>query len=230
MESQSRRFPTVTFALVALNIVVFAVECLWLLNDDDGWIRAWSFVPANLTGSMQSFDVANLVFAGSAALTAMFLHYNVSGIVGNMLFLFFAGRAVEQRVGAPVFLLLYFGGGIAAFSVYAISAPGSTVPCLGAGGAVATIFSAYLCLIASSEKHSGFGLATRLAIIAFGATWFVYQFIGIHDSVRGLDHSYIAYWAEVGGFVAGAGMSALIALYQRHASNLDLVSRVPAGV
>ncbi|MCA9801944.1 MAG: rhomboid family intramembrane serine protease [Cyanobacteria bacterium HKST-UBA02] len=229
MESQSRRFPTVTVALVVLNIIVFAVECFWITSNDYGWILSWSFVPANLTGSMQSFDVGSLALAGSASLAAMFLHASLSHLVGNMLFLFLAGKAVEQRVGSLAYLLLYFGGGIAAFSVYVMSAPNSTIPCLGAGGAVATIFSAYLCLIASSSRYSGLGLLTRLAIIAFGIAWFVSQFIGIHDVVRGLVDSRIAYWAEVGGFLAGLGMSALIALYQRHASRLEGMSSVQVG-
>ncbi|MGD9680814.1 MAG: rhomboid family intramembrane serine protease [Candidatus Obscuribacterales bacterium] len=227
MESQSRRFPFVSLALVVLNIIVFAVEVFW--HNDTGWIIAWSLVPANLTGSMQGFDVGNLALAGSAALASMFLHAGPGHLVGNMLFLILAGIAVERRVGPLAYLLLYFAGGIAASSVYVMSAPNSTVPCLGAGGAVATIFSAYLCLIASSSRYSGLDLLTRLLIIAFGIAWFVCQVVGIHDTVQGLDDTHIAYWAEVGGFLAGVGMSALIALYQRHAARLDGMSSVPVG-
>ena len=139
---------------------------------------------------------------------AMFLHGGWLHIAGNMLFLWVFGNNVEDRLGRVTYLLFYFLGGLAATGLQLAFGPNSTVPNLGASGAIAAILGAYLILSPRARVRTLviFFFITYLelpAIVVLGA-WFVLQ---LFSGVGGLGTQGagggVAYWAHVGGFVFG---------------------------
>ncbi len=124
-DSQRRSFPIVTPILIAINVAIFLLE----LNMGDAFIEKWAFVPArfNADPSGQSLTV----------LTAMFMHGGWMHLIGNMLYLWIFGDNVEDRLGPGRFLFFYLVAGLAAtFAQYAVNS-GSSVPNVGASGAIA---------------------------------------------------------------------------------------------
>jgi membrane associated rhomboid family serine protease len=141
----------------------------------------------------------------------MFLHGGIMHIVGNMLFLFVFGRAVEARVGHLKFTAFYIVSGLAATFLQCFSDPASTVPNLGASGAIAGVLGGYLLFWPKAEIK---GLAAFMPVKA-RAYWFLLFWIGMQvwsiiqqhgDSAGGG----VAYFAHVGGFIAGVIMALIV--------------------
>lgn len=122
---RSPRFPWVTTAIIALNALVFGLELL----GGDAFIEQWSMVPAKIVAW----------YAWITILTAMFLHASWVHILGNMLFLWVFGPAIENAMGTSRFLPFYLLGGLVAFLAQIVADPTSTVPNLGASGAIASV-------------------------------------------------------------------------------------------
>lgn len=156
----TRRAPVLTWLLLLANAAVFvllqmpATECEGL-----AFVYRYGTVPAEITGTgpLSSGELDALLGACAAAvgdvssvsvaaslLTALFVHGNLSHLLGNLLFLFVFGNNVEDRLGRVRFLAFYLVGGVAATLVYVALEPGSTLPLVGASGAIAAILGAYL--------------------------------------------------------------------------------------
>jgi membrane associated rhomboid family serine protease len=137
--SQERTVPVVTFALIALNVLVFLIE----LSGGDQFIEDWAFIPARFSAHPET-NVVTIV-------TSMFMHGGWVHLFGNMLFLWIFGDNVEDRFGHAKFLIFYLLAGIAAtFSQYAVS-PESGVPNVGASGAIAGVLGAYIIMFPQSR-------------------------------------------------------------------------------
>jgi membrane associated rhomboid family serine protease len=145
-------------------------------------------------------------------LVSMFLHAGWLHLGGNMLFLWVFGNNVEDRLGRPLYLGFYLIGGLAASALQIALAPSSAVPNLGASGAIAAILGAYLVMYPRARVLTLLFFISPVelpAAIVLGS-WFVLQLFsgvgGIGDSVN----AGVAYWAHVGGFVAGVVMTYLL--------------------
>jgi membrane associated rhomboid family serine protease len=156
-----------------------------------------------------------------SVLTSMFLHGGWLHIIGNMLFLWVFGDNVEDRLGKIGFLLFYLAGGAAAGALQFVFAPDSTIPNVGASGAVAAVLGAYLFLYPRARVLTGVALIFLWTLVELPAIvvlgfWFVLQlfsgFAGLGEEVN----SGVAYWAHVGGFAFGF-LFALLALRRRGA-------------
>jgi membrane associated rhomboid family serine protease len=209
------RTPLVTLSLIVACFVVFAWELGVLASGGDAaleaFISTWGVVPADLTaawgrGDYLSHETATLV-------TSQFLHGSWLHLLGNMLYLWIFGNNVEDRFGRLGFLGFYLLGGVlAGLSQVAID-PGSMVPTIGASGAIAATLGAYFVLFPRSRVTSlvflGFfyQLIDVPAIVVLGF-WFVLQLIdgltalGLVQTGGG-----VAFFAHIGGFVAGALMA-----------------------
>src|SRR6516165_6541511 len=124
-DSHRRSFPVVTYALIVLNVLVFLVE----LSGGDQFIEKWAFIPSRF--SADPFGQVATIF------TAMFMHGGWLHLFGNMLYLWIFGDNVEDRFGHVQFLLFYLLVGIVATLAQYAMAPYSSVPNLGASGAIA---------------------------------------------------------------------------------------------
>ena len=193
-DNSSRRIiPLVTYALIALNVLFFLVEA----SGGEAFIQRWAFVPRRF--------LADPAGDFPTIFTAMFMHAGWLHLIGNMLYLWIFGDNVEDRFGHVKFLVFYLVCGIAAtFSQLAFSAD-SSVPNLGASGAVAGVLGAYLLLYPRGQVRvmMGRGVVPAPALVVIGL-WFALQLFSGIGSVAGPDQEGgVAYMAHVGGFVAG---------------------------
>ncbi len=147
------------------------------------------------------------------AFSAMFLHAGWLHLLGNLLFLWIFGHKLEDRIGSLAFLALYLLGGLVAAGVYALSDPTSTEPMIGASGAISAVLGAYLVLFPRARIQSLVFLGFFYQLVAVPAVlvlgfWFVLQLI---DGVAALGSTGevggVAFWAHIGGFVAGMLMA-----------------------
>jgi membrane associated rhomboid family serine protease len=143
-------------------------------------------------------------------LVAMFLHGGWLHIAGNMLYLWIFGNNVEDRLGALPYLAFYLLGGIAASALELAFGPNSTVPTLGASGAIAAVLGGYIVLFPKARVKTlvFFFFITWIelpASVVLGV-WFVLQLFSGVGSVGG-QMSDVAYWAHVGGFVFGLAVA-----------------------
>jgi membrane associated rhomboid family serine protease len=212
----------VTIFLVVANVVVF------LLQLADPYITAgWSIVPKEIAtgqdlvgiqtirtpqGLVQIFEAPGPSPIYLTLLTAMFMHGGVLHIAGNMLYLWIFGDNVENRFGALPFLLFYLLSGVAGSLAQVAMNPQSTIPSLGASGAISGVLGAYLVLFPRNRVRAIFfyQVVSIPAIVAIGI-WIVLQFIsGIGAIEETTQTGGVAYAAHVGGFLAGVIMTLIL--------------------
>jgi membrane associated rhomboid family serine protease len=218
----TRTVPVVTYAIIALNIAVFAYE-LSLGPQLESFFRVWAVVPRELTASFAG-QPGTLPFpAWVTLITSQFLHSGFLHIAGNMLFLWIFGNNVEDKLGHIRFLFFYLACGVLAglsqwfFSAY------SVVPSLGASGAIAGVMGAYILRFPNAEVLTlvplGFFMWTfRVPAFFFLGFWFaqqaLYSFASLNVPTNvGMQGGGIAYWAHAGGFVFGAVLGPLLGLF-----------------
>ena len=198
-DSTRRTVPVVTYALIALNVLVFFLE----LNGGEPFIEQWSVVPRRLTQNPGGDFIT--VF------TSMFMHGGWLHLGGNMLYLWIFGDNVEDRFGHAKFALFYLLCGIAATVAQVAVSMGSNVPNLGASGAIAGVLAGYLILFPRGQVRvlMGRGVVPMPALIVIGL-WIVLQFIsGIGSITQSAETGGVAYMAHIGGFVAGLALTFL---------------------
>jgi membrane associated rhomboid family serine protease len=216
-EIPSRRAPLVTWTLIAANVAIF----LWQLTLPAAGVEQlfylFGIVPARFTDPAWA---AQLGFPGTGILpfvTSMFLHGGLLHLLSNMWTLWIFGDNVEDRMGRFRFVVFYLVCGLAAGWVHWFSNPTSTMPTVGASGAIAGVLAAYLRWYPSAKVLTlvpivFYPLFVDIPAVVFLGIWFVSQLfsgavsLGAADGVGG-----IAWWAHVGGFVAGLLLCNLLA-------------------
>ncbi len=189
------RFPVVTVTLVAANVVAF----LWEIGSSDAAILRFAVVPADL---MRGRGLIT-------PLTAMFLHAGFMHIIGNMLFLSAFAPAVEDAMGRGRFLVFYLLGGLAATAAQVAVAPASTVPQLGASGAIAAVMGAFLVTFPRDRIKVLWllGIFVKVAYVpafVLVGVWLLTQLLnGTAAVVHAADSGGVAYLAHVGGAFFG---------------------------
>jgi membrane associated rhomboid family serine protease len=194
-DSSRRTFPIVTYALIALNVLMFFVE----LGGGDAFINRWSFVPSRFAAN-----------PGADFLTifsSMFMHAGWLHLGGNMLYLFIFGDNVEDRLGHLRYLLFYLLCGIAASLAQYMVSIGSDIPNLGASGAIAGVLGAYIIMFPGGRVRvlMGYAVVRMSAIIVIGF-WILLQVVSSFTSFTASSQTGsggVAYMAHVGGFIAG---------------------------
>ena len=193
-DNTSRRTaPLVTYALIALNVLFFLVE----LSGGESFIRKWAFVPSRF--------LADPAGDSLTLFTSIFMHAGWGHLGGNMLYLWIFGDKVEDRFGHLKFTIFYLLCGLAATFAQLAFSVGSTVPNLGASGAIAGVLGAYILLFPKGRVRvlQGQGVIQVPALVAIGL-WIVLQFFsGIGSIANTADTGGVAYMAHIGGFVAG---------------------------
>jgi membrane associated rhomboid family serine protease len=191
--SSRRTVPYVTYGLIAANILIFVLE----LFSGDVFIEKWAFIPVRF--------LANPFAASLTLFTSMFMHAGWAHLLGNMLYLWIFGDNVEDRFGHVKFLIFYLICGLAATFGQLIFNTGSTIPNLGASGAIAGVLGAYIVLFPQGKINvmQGQRAIQVPALIVIGL-WFVLQFFsGIGSLSTTADTGGVAYMAHIGGFLAG---------------------------
>jgi rhomboid family protein len=191
-DSGRRTVPVVTYVLIALNVLVFLVE----LNAGDPFIEQWSVVPRRL--------LANPAGDFPTVVTSMFLHASWLHLLGNMLYLWIFGDNVEDTFGHVKYLVFYLICGVAATLAQVAFTTSSSVPNLGASGAIAGVLAAYIVLFPRGQVKvlMGRGVIPMPALVVIGF-WIVLQFISGIGSITEAAQGGVAYMAHIGGFMAG---------------------------
>lgn len=190
----SRSTPLVTVALIAANVIIYAMTAGHL--DDPRFLAQWSLIPARS--------------APWTFITSQFLHGGLLHLGGNMLFLWIFGDNLEDRMGRLGFLAFYLLSGVAAAIAQIVPDPGSTLPMVGASGAIAGVMGGYLLMFPRARVDVLLIFIVFFKVIpvrawAVLAIWFAIQVlsgISAPPSQGG-----VAYWAHAGGFAAGLGLT-----------------------
>lgn len=200
--SGRRTFPIVTYGLILLNVLFFVIE----FNNSEAFILRWAFVPARF--------LANPLTEFVTIFSSMFMHAGWLHLGSNMLYLWIFGDNVEDRFGHLQFLIFYLLCGIGAMFVQMMFMLNSTVPTLGASGAIAGVLGAYLFLFPRQQVRVllGYFISSVSAIIVIGM-WIILQlFSGIGTiATTSMDTGGVAYMAHVGGFFVGLVITMLFA-------------------
>ena len=185
-DNPSKSFPIVTISLIAVNVIVF----IWSLTNFDNTIATYGFVPAN--------------FVLLTIFTSMFLHGGIDHIFGNMLFLHIFGDNVEDKLGKVKYLIFYLLAGLSAALVHFLTGPSSTIPTIGASGAISGVLGAYIVFFPRVRVRTfSFGFSGSVPAYIMIGLWFLMQLVFGSVSLIGGTGSGIAFWAHVGGFAFG---------------------------
>jgi membrane associated rhomboid family serine protease len=209
--------PVVTFSLIALNVLAFLLE---LAQPSEGalqaFIQAWGVVPQEYSAARDLPPTIPLPF-WSTLFTSMFLHGGWMHLGGNMLYLWVFGDNLEKMMGAARFAIFYLVCGLAASFAHIVFGPGSTIPAVGASGAISGVLGGYLLLFPHNRVRvlTRGGVAHVPALMVLGL-WIVIQFInGIGSMATTTETGGVAYMAHIGGFVAGLVLVKLMATPRR---------------
>lgn len=199
-----RRFPAMTVTLVILNGLVFFYEWMILAGGGEAglnsFILRYGAIPQAISSGERLYTLV----------TSMFLHGSWLHLLGNMLYLLIFGDNVEDRMGAGRYLGFYLVTGLLASGLQILIAPSSPIPSVGASGAIAGVLGGYIVLFPRGMVRmfmffGPFVQIGRASAFIYIALWFVLQFFSGLGSLAAAsgESGGIAYWAHVGGFVAG---------------------------
>jgi membrane associated rhomboid family serine protease len=180
--------PYITLGLILMNTILF----FWSLPHLEFFIFKYGLIPAR-------------IFQGKALFTlfsSMFFHAGIGHLLGNMWFLWVFGDNLERRLGKVKFLAFYILAGLFSALIYLLLAPEKSIPAIGASGAISGVLGGYLILFPRHRIVSLVPIFFFIELIAIPAVifigiWFLYQLFYIGSQTM------VAYWAHIGGFVAG---------------------------
>jgi membrane associated rhomboid family serine protease len=204
-DNPSSSRPLVTYLIITINALVF----LYMLTLGsqaaiERFVFAYGAIPGEITGRVGGEPVQEY----PTLITSMFMHGGWAHLLGNMLYLWIFGDNIEDLMGPGRFLIFYILSGLAAVWAHILTSPASKIPLVGASGAIAGVLGAYLVLFPRARIISLIPLGFFLRVVAVPAIlflpiWFLMQFIYGVASL-GAETAGVAWWAHVGGFVAGA--------------------------
>jgi len=204
----SETVPVVTRLLIAANVLVFLHQA-GLGHAGEAFIRTYGLVPRRV-----HLDRLETL---SPLLTSMFLHGGWMHLLGNMLYLHIFGDNVEDRLGHLRYLALYFIAGIVAGIAQVAINPQSPLPMVGASGAIAGVTGAYFLFFPHARIVTLVPIFVFLQIVELPAVfflffWFAFQlFLGIGSLGMGTAGGGVAFWAHIGGFLAGMVLGPMLA-------------------
>jgi membrane associated rhomboid family serine protease len=222
----TERTPIINYVMIGICVAVFLAQSN-AAEDGSGLIYEYGMVPARITQPGKPIHKLQMeepdprqrrqpdeeVLAPPAAVppiatlvTCIFLHGGLMHLVGNMWFLYIFGDNVEDRLGHIGYLLMYLVAGVIASLVHLVSSPGSEIPTVGASGAIAGVMGAYFVMFRGAKVMTLIPIGVFTQIVAvpapfFLGLWFVFQFISA--AMTPTEGGGVAWWAHIGGFVAG---------------------------
>ena len=221
----SSRMPVFTVLLIVINTLIFFWEKLNGLGFEAA-IWKWGLVPYEFTHQVEltpGMDVPPF----TNVFSSMFMHGGFFHLVGNMLYLWIFGDNVEDQLGHFRFILFYLLSGIVAALSFTYLFPSSRVPLVGASGAIAGVLGAYVLRFPRARIYTLIFLGFFVQVVRIPALivlgfWFIMQLLNAGVSVGAQALSGTAWFAHVGGFVAGfllfpllGGMKKRVAYYDR---------------
>jgi membrane associated rhomboid family serine protease len=191
---RTARWPIITVLLIAVNVYVFTRELMY----GQVFVYQWSVIPAEIVAGHGWITIV----------TAMFMHSGWLHIIGNMIYFWAFGPEIEDAMGRFRFLIFYLLGGLVAMLAQVAAMPASTVPNLGASGAIAAVMGAFIVTYPRDRIKTAlwFLLFVRIAFIPAAVLigfWFVMQLFNAGAVTQHVQGGGVAYLAHIGGFLFG---------------------------
>jgi membrane associated rhomboid family serine protease len=220
----SSRMPVLTVLLIAANVLIFFWEKLNVAGFE-ATIWKWGLVPYEFTHQVEltpGMDVPPF----TNVFSSMFMHGGFFHLAGNMLYLWIFGDNVEDQLGHVRFLLFYLLSGVVAALSFTYLFPSSKVPLVGASGAIAGVLGGYLLRFPRARIYTLIFLGFFVQVVRIPALivlgfWFVIQLLNAGASFTVAATSGTAWFAHVGGFVAGFLLFPLLGGMKRRAVHYD---------
>ncbi len=201
IDRRPSRFPAITTMIIGVNTLVFLLE----LVNGPAFVDRWAYIPSEITAGRNLITV----------LTAMFIHGGWLHIIGNMIFFWAFGPEIEDTMGRARFMVFYLSGGLVATLAQVLISPHSSIPNLGASGAIAAVMGGFIITFPRDRIRTIVFLGFFVTIVFIPAIilvglWFVLQFfseigsLAVQQTGGG-----IAYAAHVAGFVFGVAFAPL---------------------
>lgn len=199
---RSKSFPLVTWLLIAVNALVFFFTLGLSSDSQEVFVMSFGLVPAELSLAQPARFLSFF--------THMFMHAGWAHFFGNVWTLFIFGDNVEDRMGSGIFLMFYILGGLAAAVLQTFLMQDSSIPLIGASGAIAAVMGAYFAYYPRARVMTlvplpFLGWFVNLPAVVYLGFWFLLQvFSGINEMSSGATATGgVAWWAHIGGFVFG---------------------------
>jgi membrane associated rhomboid family serine protease len=224
-DDQTTGLPFVNLAIIAINVLVFVL----LQLPSDAFTMGFSVIPKEITHGIDIVGPTQIALpdgttgvideaAGPSPIwltlfSSMFMHGGWAHLGGNMLFLFVFGDNVERALGHVKYVAFYLVCGAIAAYAQILSSPESLIPSLGASGAISGVLAAYLVYFPNNPVRVlvGWGFVTRVPAIFMIGLWALLQFVNGFGSIAVTDQTGgVAYWAHIGGFIAGFVLALLL--------------------
>ncbi len=214
-DNPTRSRPVLTVLLITANVLVFIYQLSLGQRQEQALVFQFGAIPAVIVGARSLPEQLAAIPPVLSLFTSMFLHGGFMHIIGNMLYLWIFGNNIEDAMGRARFLIFYLTCGVLAALAHILSNPSSVIPTIGASGAISGVLGAYLLLYPHARVLTliPLGFFTRLIYLPAGLVlgfWFVLQLIS--GSLGSPEGGGIAWFAHIGGFVAGM---ALVGLFKR---------------
>lgn len=191
---RANTFSIFNIALILSNIIVFLFMLSLSSKGYMAFIMEYGFIPSNIS-------LMNLF-------SSIFIHGGFMHLLGNMLFLWIFGDNVEDRLGHLSFIIMYLTAGVVATMTHAILDINSTLPLIGASGAISGVIGSYFVLFPRAKILTLVPIGLFITVVALPAyiflgLWFIIQLIYGFSSLGAISEGGVAWWAHVGGFVVG---------------------------
>ena len=202
----TRTVPLVNVAIIVVNVAAFLYE-VSLGQHLELLFSEYAVIPRHVVASFSNYQVGGL----ASLFTSMFLHGGWLHLGGNMLYLWIFGDNVEEKMGHGRYLIFYLLCGLTATGVHIVVDPASTMPTVGASGAISGVLAAYLFMFPKAKVVTLIPIFVFLQVVELPALvvlgmWFILQFfnglISLGFETAGMGG--VAWWAHIGGFAAGA--------------------------
>jgi len=207
--------PVVTVLFIVLNCLMFVFQLSLPDGASDPFVRAFGLVPLRLSASLTGSADFTGINPFLTIFSSMFMHGGWLHLGGNMLYLWIFGNNVEDSMGRFRLVVFYLLSGIAAAATQVLADPHSTVPMIGASGAVAGVLGAYMILHPFARVYTLIIIIFFIRVVPLPAifvlgVWFLLQIL---NGLGAPAHAGVAWYAHIGGFVAGL---ILIRWFQKH--------------
>jgi len=212
----TRHQPFVVWGLITANTLVFLIQAGMSESELAAFLSRFALIPARYFAGEALAPSLRAPNSYWPLLTNAFLHGGWLHLILNMWTLWLFGPAVEDRLGPTRYLVFYLVCGVLASVTHALSDPGSTAPALGASGAIAGVLGGYTIMFPWSRvvvlvPVLFLPLFFPLPAIVFTGFWFVAQLLsGTAQLLVGEESGGIAWWAHVGGFIAGMALTPIL--------------------
>lgn len=206
-DNPTYRTPVITYSIIAICVFVFILELSSSSYENGKLFYSYGLIPAVLTGNANLPDELSALPTELTLITSMFMHGGFMHLIGNMLYMWIFADNIEDEIGSFKFLIFYILAGIAAALTQVLLNTSSTIPMVGASGAIGGVLGAYIINHPRAKVLVFIPLGFLSQIVKIPALfvlgfWFVLQFI--NSSLSSSDGGGVAYGAHIGGFIFGA--------------------------